>query len=73
MLGVQRTTVNAAAGVLRAEGLIRYSRGQVEILDRPALQRRACECYQAVNFMYDRLLGSAGGTSPARDGAGSPP
>lgn len=68
MLGVQRTTVNAAAGVLRSEGLIRYSRGQVEILDRPALQRRACECYRAVNLMYDRLLAAPGEISPPRDG-----
>jgi CRP-like cAMP-binding protein len=56
MLGVQRTTVNGAAGVLRNEGLIRYSRGQIEILDREALERRSCECYQAVLSIYERLL-----------------
>lgn len=56
MLGVQRTTVNGAAGTLRNEGLIRYSRGQIEILNREALQRRSCECYAAVLSLYDRLL-----------------
>lgn len=56
MLGVQRTTVSGAAGVLRSEGLIRYSRGQLEIIDRSALEARSCECYRAVLSMYDRLL-----------------
>jgi len=60
MLGVQRTTVSAAAGVLRAEGLIRYSRGQIEIVDRDALERRSCECYRVVVKIYDRLLPSVG-------------
>jgi CRP-like cAMP-binding protein len=56
MLGVQRTTVGVAAAALRAKGLIRYSRGQLEILDRGGLERRSCECYGAVLQMYDRLL-----------------
>lgn len=56
MLGVQRTTVSVAAGALRSEGLIRYSRGQLEILSRDGLERRSCECYRAVRQIYDRLL-----------------
>lgn len=60
MLGVQRTTVSGAAGVLRREGLIRYSRGQLEIADREGLEARSCECYGAVLRMYDRLLSPPG-------------
>jgi CRP-like cAMP-binding protein len=45
MLGVQRTGVSAAAGALQQDGLIRYTRGNVTILDRPGLEHRACECY----------------------------
>lgn len=56
MLGVQRTTVSAAASQLRDEGLIRYSRGQLEILDRSGLERRSCECYEAVRRLHSRLL-----------------
>lgn len=56
MLGVQRTTVGAAASRLKAEGLIRYSRGQLEVLDRPGLERRSCECYGAVRDLQARLL-----------------
>ena len=56
MLGVQRTTVTAVARTLQDEGLIRYSRGRIEILDRPRLERRACECYAAVETHFERLL-----------------
>jgi hypothetical protein len=44
---VQRTTVSATASTLRDDGLIRYSRGQIQIIDRPGLERRACQCYAA--------------------------
>ena len=45
LLGAQRTTVNEAASQLKARGAIRYSRGVVRILDRPLLERLACECH----------------------------
>jgi len=56
MLGVQRTTVTAVTGELAARGLIRTHRGRVEILDRPGLERAACECYAAVEGHFARLL-----------------
>jgi Mn-dependent DtxR family transcriptional regulator len=56
MLGVRREGVTEAAGKLQAEGLIRYSRGQIKVLDRPGLERRVCECYAVVKKEYDRLL-----------------
>lgn len=45
LLGAQRTTVNEAAGQLKAAGAIRYARGTIRILDRGVLERAACECY----------------------------
>jgi CRP-like cAMP-binding protein len=57
MLGVQRTTVTAVARSLQAKGAIRYRRGVVDILDRPALQAMTCECYGAIRGTYQRLLG----------------
>jgi CRP-like cAMP-binding protein len=56
MLGVQRTGVSAAAGALQQAGLIRYSRGNVTILDRAGLEREACECYGISKREFDRLL-----------------
>lgn len=56
MLGVQRTTVTAVAGMLQTRGLIRYRRGVVDILDRPGLEAAACECYDTVRQNYERLL-----------------
>jgi CRP-like cAMP-binding protein len=56
MLGVQRTGVTASAGALQRAGLIKYRRGNVTILDRPGLVRRACECYGISKREFDRLL-----------------
>jgi CRP-like cAMP-binding protein len=56
MLGVRREGVTEAAGKLQDEGLIRYSRGRIAVLDRPGLERRVCECYAVVKKEYDRLL-----------------
>ncbi len=58
MLGVQRTGVTAAAGALQRAGLIRYSRGNVTILNRGELIRRSCECYGVSKKEFDRLLGA---------------
>lgn len=56
MLGVQRTTVTVAASALQSAGLIRYSRGMIEILDRERLERDACECYTAVKRKIQSVL-----------------
>ncbi|HEY0648538.1 Crp/Fnr family transcriptional regulator [Phenylobacterium sp.] len=56
MLGVQRTTVTAITGDLQARGLIRTYRGGLEVIDRPGLERVACECYAAVEAHFAELL-----------------
>ncbi|HWX03081.1 Crp/Fnr family transcriptional regulator [Collimonas sp.] len=56
MLGVRREGVTEAATRLQAAGLIRYSRGRITVLDRPALEKRTCECYAVVKNECDRLL-----------------
>jgi CRP-like cAMP-binding protein len=67
MLGVRRTSITLAANKLRREGLIRYNRGHVKVLDRPGLEQSSCECYTVSKREFDRLLGPpqgvmAGGT-----------
>ena len=56
MLGVRREGVTAAAGKLQQQQVIRYSRGQITVLDRPKLEKLCCECYAVVKKESDRLL-----------------
>lgn len=60
MLGERRAAVNQAAGQLQQAGLIRYSRGHIEVIDRPGLERAACGCYAVIHDQYARLLGTGG-------------
>lgn len=55
-LGVRRESVTLVALALQRDGLIRYARGRIEVLDRAGLEERACECYAAVKQECDRLL-----------------
>ncbi|MDB5798269.1 MAG: Crp/Fnr family transcriptional regulator [Paucimonas sp.] len=60
MLGAQRPSVSAVASAFQQENVIRYSRGVITILDRPALERTSCECYATVRQHFRRLLGVDG-------------
>jgi CRP-like cAMP-binding protein len=59
MLGVQRTTVTAAALTLQARGYIAYSRGKIRVLDREGLLTGACECYDSTEESVGRILNDA--------------
>lgn len=56
MLGVRREGVTEAALRLQHAGVIRYSRGVIQVLNRPALEKCSCECYAVVKAEYARLL-----------------
>ena len=53
MLGVRRVGVTKAAQALQQQGLIRYSRGNIEVLDRKGLEGATCACYGIVRDMHD--------------------
>jgi CRP-like cAMP-binding protein len=59
MLGVRRTTVTFAARVLQSAGLIRYRRGHIQIVNRPAIEEIACECYRVVKHNSDKTFPAA--------------
>ena len=64
MLGSTRPTVSVAAGLLKGEGLVEYSRGTIEIRDRPGLEGRSCECYRVIRNHLDNLAEfDTGGTA----------
>jgi CRP-like cAMP-binding protein len=56
LLGVRRESITVAARRLLEAGVISYSRGHIAVLDRAQLEKRACECYAALQREYDRLL-----------------
>nr|WP_228517940.1 helix-turn-helix domain-containing protein [Aliidiomarina indica] len=62
MLGVRRSGVTVAAGVMQQNNLIQYSRGKINITNRNALEKVSCTCYQKSLDDYKRLLGQ-----PSRD------
>lgn len=55
MLGVCRSTVTVALGVLQRAGIIHCRRGVIRVLDRRGLEEAACECYQVIRDQYERL------------------
>lgn len=65
LLGVQRTTINAVARQFGDEGLIATRRGTIAILDRAALEKRACECHRRVEQFFGDIVGEGGLGRPA--------
>ena len=55
MLGSRRAGVSEAASNLQANGIISYTLGLIQVLDREGLEAAACECYQIVKEEFVRL------------------
>lgn len=57
MMGVRRNAISLVAHALQRAGIIRYTRGQIEIIDLRALEATSCDCYAAVKAHHMRLIG----------------
>ena len=57
MMGVRRNAISLVANALQRAGIIHYARGQIEIVDLPALETTSCGCYAAVKTHYATLIG----------------
>lgn len=55
MIGVKRNAVSSVAIILQDKGLIRFSRGNIQLLDVPGLGTMACECYATVRDELEQL------------------
>ncbi len=56
VMGTNRKSVTLAAQALQSEGLIIYHRGNMQVLDRPGLEKASCECYAIVKKRFDDFL-----------------
>lgn len=64
MLGVRRATVSEVAAQAQDDGVIRYRRGEVTIVDRKRLEERSCECYSIVQAEFQTLSGTSNNALP---------
>ena len=55
LLGVRRESITDAAVKLQSAGMINYSRGHIKIINRAALENRACECYTVMRKELERF------------------
>jgi CRP-like cAMP-binding protein len=76
MLGANRKSVTLAALAMQSAGLISYRRGRIQVVDRPGLEKAACECYAIVKERFDAFLTppstAVQGDTKGRSKAGSP-
>ncbi len=72
MLGTGRSGVTIAAATLQNAGFIRSVHGVIEILDRPGLERAACECYEVAREQFGGLLRGVPGVRLEKTGAPRP-
>jgi CRP-like cAMP-binding protein len=57
MLGVRREGVSTAVQELRADGVLHWGRGSLQVTDRRALEARCCECYDTLRATSRRVFG----------------
>jgi len=62
MIATQRSTVTIIAGALQRRGLIRYSRGRIQIVDRAGMEAASCVCNRVIKRLLEGLYRGSGNT-----------
>lgn len=70
MLGSRRASVTESAAVLQSRRAISYRRGRLRVLSRETLKQSACECYETIRQVYDRLYAEPAPTTSMAKPAG---
>ncbi len=55
MLGVRRPSVTVAQAQLKKSGLISYTRGKMQIMNRKGLEAMSCECHETLRREFSML------------------
>lgn len=55
LLGCTRSSVNMVLAEFEKSGAIRTGRGNIEVIDRLALEKFTCECYEIIRSTYEDL------------------
>lgn len=71
-MGVQRTTINAAAQKMKVSGALSWSRGVVLVSGRVLLEAHACSCYPAMRSYRQAMFGAGGAEIEPEGGQESP-
>ena len=55
MMGVKRSTVALVTSALQRDGIIKWRRGNIEIMNVKGLRDASCECYATIAGHYQKL------------------
>ncbi len=72
MLGANRPSETLVLRSLSDRGFIEMRRGEIRIVDRTALLRETCECYERVALEYDRSVSVDRAVEPCAPGSSYP-
>ena len=56
MLGVRRPSVSVVASTLQTAGIIRYTRGNITVVNREELEAASCECYGLIVVLIENIF-----------------
>lgn len=65
-LNVRRESITFHAANLQRQGIINWTRGKINVLNRAALEKSTCECYHLIANETDRLLTCTNKLAPNR-------